>query len=362
MSEASTTSGATVMSGALQKLGDSIADESFDPLPKDLLPFSHRLNCFIWLWLCKLIASIFFIFRRTFYPSPAATRPTLLKRYPCRPRLQNRVFFPPNYKAGDLLPLYLDIHGGGFAFGDPQTDDDFCSSWAKRTGMLVVSLDYCKAPLHPFPEPVHDIAAIARAVIDDEALPVDKTKIVIGGFSAGANLALGASQLPELRGSIKAAVSFYPIVDFGHRQDYKLAMRPYKDGPKDALAESGYWFDWGYVHAGQDRRDPLLSPYYAKKAELPPWICVVAAQYDMLRLEAQEWVHRLAGQQQREDQEVDFEIGTYKWMLALGMRHGFTHNTGRDRARKEARDKSCQMIYAEIDTWLKGGPLKGIPP
>lgn len=345
------------MSGTLQQLEDWILDETNPPLMKVLLPFPHRLNCFIRLWLFKLIAFVFFAFHRTFYPSAAATRPTLLKRYPCRPSLEHRVFFPPTYKAGDSLALYLDVHGGGFALCDPQTDDQFCASWAQRTGMLVVSLNYRKAPLHYFPEPVYDIAAVARGVIDDEALPIDRMKIVIGGFSAGANLALGASQLPELSGLIKAAVIFYPIVDFSHPQDYKLKMRPYRDGPKDNLADSGYWFDWGYVAAGQNRRDPLLSPYYAKKGHLPQWISVVAAQYDMLCLEAQEWIHRLAGQQHRENQEVPFEEGTYKWTLAWGVKHGFTHHTGGDKAKRQARDRKCQLIYAEINDWLKSGPF-----
>jgi acetyl esterase/lipase len=323
------------------------------PLLKIRLPFSHRLNCFIRLWLLKLLAFLFFAVDRLLHPPPRSSCPTLIKTYPCRPRLQTRVFFPSNYKTGDLLPLYLDIHGGGFAVGDPQSDDEFCAMWAKCTGMLIVSLDYSKAPLHPYPSAVNDIAALANAVLDDSTLPIDKSRVVIGGFSAGGNLALCASQLPGLRGVIKAALTFYPPVDWSHPPNEKLAMRPYKEGPKDSLEFSSFWFDWAYVAPGQNRRDPLLSPCYAKKEDLPPWIYIIGAQWDILRLESQEMIHELAGLRGKKDHEQDFESGTYKWTLATGCSHGFTHHFGRTQAKKEEREQMCKPIYAEAHRWLK---------
>jgi acetyl esterase/lipase len=321
------------------------------------MPYSHRLNCFIRLWFFKLVVCIVFVIHRLFYPQPAAFRPTFVKRYPCRPTLRNRIFFPPGYRPGELLPLYLNIHGGGFAVCDPQHDDEFCTSWAKRTGMLIVSLDYRKAPLHPFPTPVYDIAAVTNAVLDDDALPIDKSKIVIGGFSAGGNLALCASQLPGLKGSIKAALVFYPIVDWSVPPEGKLAMRPYEGGPRDSLADSAAWFDWGYVPIGQNRRDPLLSPYHARKEDLPPWIHIIGAQWDMLRLESQEMIHKLADHQHVEDQEAAFEKGTYKWTLASGLPHGFTHHFGLKPTKRAKREQKCQEIYTDAHEWLKRGPL-----
>ena len=55
--------------------------------------------------------------------------------------------------------------------------------WAKRTNMLVISLDYSKAPLHSFPTAVHDVAALATAVLSDESIPIDKTRVAMGGWS-----------------------------------------------------------------------------------------------------------------------------------------------------------------------------------
>lgn len=224
--------------------------------------------------------------------------------------------------------------------------------------MLVVSLNYRKAPLHPFPTAPYDVAAVAKAVLEDELLPIDKSRVAIGGFSAGGNLALSATQLPGLKGIVKAAVAYYPVVDFGHPSSVKLARRPYTDGPPDPLEHSAWFFDWGYLSPGQNRRDPLLSPCYAKPEDLPPWIYIIGAEWDMLRLEAQLMMHRLAGLDDRVEQlKPDFEKGNYKWTMATGCSHNFTHgligDLGNVAVPKEVREK----VYQEAHDWLKKSVL-----
>ncbi|KAJ5090823.1 hypothetical protein N7532_009507 [Penicillium argentinense] len=184
--------------------------------PAVQFPFPTRFVWCLKILLFKAATIIFALFRRRHNPTPVSTKPTLVKRYLCRPMLNNRIFFPPQYQPGNKpIPLYLDIHGGGFAVGSPRMDDEFCTSWARRTGMLVVSLDYRKAPRHPFPTATYDIAALINAVLGDEALPIDKVRVAIGGFSAGGNLALSVSQLQGIKDRITAAVVYYPVVDFG---------------------------------------------------------------------------------------------------------------------------------------------------
>lgn len=319
-------------------------------LPKARNSLAHRVGCFFRLWITKLMASCFFKYQRTFDPLPATLRPTLVKSYPSRPNLQTRTFYPADYKSGELLPLFLCIHSGGFALLDPESDDEWCSLWANRTGMLVVSLDYSKSPLHPFPIPVYDVAALAQDVLRDTELPIDKDRVAIGGFSSGGNLALTASQLPELKGIVKAVLAYYPPVDFGHDPAEKLSRRPYKDGPKDSLEAVSWCFDWGYVPVGQDRHDPLLSPYWAKREALAPKICIVGAEWDMLRYEAQVMICELAGLDKI--QEDDFEKGPYKWILARNCPHLFTHHWSMKGGRRTRREARAEPIIAQTAEWL----------
>lgn len=341
-------------SSLIGEMAETVACAQYPPpMPKTQSPLSWRFNWFLKLYFYKIAASIVFFFERRFSRSSSDPSPTLTRRYPCRPMLEHRVFFPPQYQSSErLLPLYLNIHGGGFAFGQPSQDDQFCAAWANRTGMLVVSVDYRKLPQHPFPTATYDIAAIANAILKDEMLPVDTSRVAIGGFSAGGNLALGASQLPGLKGTIKAVVAYYPIVDFSLNPQQKLDARPYKGGPPDRWGEASWWLDWGYVRVGQNRRDPLLSPCFAKKDDLPPWICMIGAQWDVFRLEAQEMMHSLAGLDVEQDQEAPFERDTYKWIMAVGCSHGFTHYRGQNPEKIHKHERKCAEIYQDVHKWL----------
>ena len=182
----------------------------------------------------------------------AAEQPTYKKVYAIRPSLTNRVFIPKSFKTGDVLPLYIDIHGGGFAICSPmvclyvrlmskkmttdieQADDPFCSRFANNNKVIVISLDYPKAPSYPYPAATEALTDLIKAVLNDETLPFDKQKVAIGGFSAGANLALTISQNKSFRDKIGGVVAFYPPVDFVAEGPEKMKTRP-AGAPPDPL-------------------------------------------------------------------------------------------------------------------------------
>jgi len=150
------------------------------PLPAESASFLRQVRHFFLLWSIKLLVAVQLAYLRICYPTPK-TRPTFTRIYSCRPSLEVRVFTPKSRVSGDnsLLPLYLSIHGGAFATCDAGIDDSFCTKWCERTGMVVASLNYRKAPIHRFLVAVLDIAAVARAVIDDESLHIDKSRVII---------------------------------------------------------------------------------------------------------------------------------------------------------------------------------------
>jgi hypothetical protein len=68
-----------------------------------------------------------------------------------------------------------------------------------------------------------------------------------------------------------------------HNRPYKPADFPAPRGDaKDALIGLAPAFDWAYIPEGQDLRDPLLSPHYASPGDLPRYVCLIAAELDML--------------------------------------------------------------------------------
>jgi len=235
--------------------------------PAERHSLATRANHFARLWAMKLGARGFVLARRHVWSHPPAERPTYYKSYPSRPNLEAHVFIPQTYKAGDPgLPLLIDIHGGGFAIGAPVVDNTDNATWAHTHGFVVVSLAYRLAPLDPFPAAVHDVADQMKDVFDDKDLPVDWSRVVVTGYSAGGNLALTAPQLHGLASRLSAVVAWYPAVDMVTTPDErdKWAV-PHPDGRPDMLLVSSRYFQWGYVEPGTPLRDPLLSPRFAAR-------------------------------------------------------------------------------------------------
>ncbi|KAF9385223.1 hypothetical protein CPB97_005001 [Podila verticillata] len=101
--------------------------------------------------------------------------------------------------------VILYFHGGGHVFLSPASHRSFLSRLARDVGpgTRVFSVDYRMAPEHPFPAAIHDAFAAylyltepTHAALDLDKrssamhhVPVDPRDIVVGGDSAGANLA-----------------------------------------------------------------------------------------------------------------------------------------------------------------------------
>lgn len=92
--------------------------------------------------------------------------------------------------------IVLDVPGGGFVAMSPRTHEDKLLAWAGRTGVPVLSLDYKKAPEHPYPYALNEcydvyhtlMASRGRCIgLSGETTP----KVIVSGDSAGGNLAVG---------------------------------------------------------------------------------------------------------------------------------------------------------------------------
>ncbi|TVY75689.1 Neutral cholesterol ester hydrolase [Lachnellula suecica] len=331
------------------------------PMLVETLPLTTRTLYFTKLWGLKLVTILGFKIVRTFRPPPKEINPSIIKAYPCRPRLRNRIFIPKSHKPGELLPLYIDMHAGGHTLLDAQFDDEFCCTFANKLNVLVVSLEYSTAPESKFPEPTNDVVAITQAIMKDETLPVDLSRVVLGGFSAGANLAFSAAQMSGLKDKIKGIVSCYPVLDMTITPADKQKTRAYRHSKDmDALKDWGPIWTYAYVKPGQDLRDPLISTKYAHRDNLPKWICMVGAEFDMLGEEARQNIFDLASldKAEREEGHYEFEKGAYKWLLVRDVMHGFTHDL-MDSPGAEAvamnKKRTAEMIE-DVGPWLFKGP------
>lgn len=184
-----------------------------------------------------------------------------------------RVLTPPGPPRG----VYLDVHGGGWVMGRAASGDHVNASIARATGAVVVSVDYRRAPEHPWPAPADDCEAVARWLVEVAAERWGTDLLLVGGQSAGAHLAL-VSLLrlrPDgLHRRFRAASLAYGVYDLGQTPSQRAGT----DAP--VLPRRDLEACYELVLPGRsadERRDPAVSPLYADLADLPPTLLTVGA-------------------------------------------------------------------------------------
>lgn len=106
-----------------------------------------------------------------------------------------RVYRPTrDVSTSAALPVYIFFHGGGYFLGNLNTEDANCRHLALQTGVAVVNVGYRHTPEHPFPAASDDAWAAFQWVAKEGAdLEFNVQRIVVGGISAGATLAISVA-------------------------------------------------------------------------------------------------------------------------------------------------------------------------
>ncbi len=174
----------------------------------------------------------------------------------------------------DRVVLYL--HGGGYAIGSNTGYREFASRMARAARARVLLINYRLAPEHPFPAAVDDAVMAYQFLLDQGVKPA---QIMVAGDSAGGGLAIAT--LVAVRDSGKplpaCATAFSPWVDLAGEGD---SAQPGKvDDPM--IAPEGL-HGMAMTYAGEDVRNPLVSPLYANLADLPPLLVFVGTREVLL--------------------------------------------------------------------------------
>jgi acetyl esterase/lipase len=168
---------------------------------------------------------------------------------------------PKDHSVG--APVYLYFHGGAFVFGGGRFARAQAAANAERLGCTVVSVDYRMPPDDPFPAAPEDCLAVYAALLERFA----PGEIVIGGGSAGGNLAAATILLIRERGLPMPAglVLLTPEVDLTESGDSFQSNELLDVMLKRGLPECNLLYA-----GGRDLADPLLSPLFADVAGFPP--------------------------------------------------------------------------------------------
>ena len=231
------------------------------------------------------------------------------------------------------LPVMVYIHGGGWVWGSIDTHDHIMRGYADAAGCAVVGPDYALSPEAPFPQALEECAAVVRWVAKHGAeWGLDPNRIVVGGDSAGGNLAIATALLlretdPGLK--LRGLLLNYGVFD--SRVDTK-SYEEFATG--HTLTREKMEFYWRcYAPREADRLHPLAAPLRADLRGLPPCLMHVA-ELDVLASE------NFAMEKRLREAGVTVESTTFPGVL-----HGFLRAMG--------HVKAADRAIAEAGAWLR---------
>lgn len=164
---------------------------------------------------------------------------------------------------------FVHVHGGAFVFGGGDSALREAVWAAHGLRVKVVSVDYRRPPLHPFPAAIEDVVAVWREVTRDQ----DPAGTAMFGTSAGGNIAFAAVlRLKELGEPLPGVVfAGTPATDLANVSDSWYVMEGLDPlGRRDGLVEAAFRLYAG----GEDLASPLLSPVNGNLDGLPPTILI----------------------------------------------------------------------------------------
>lgn len=231
------------------------------------------------------------------------------------------------------FPLLVFFHGSGFVLCSLDTHDGMCRNLCAGAGCVVVSVDYRLAPEHKFPAGLDD-CVFATSWVSEHAVELegDAGRIVVGGDSAGGNLAAATALRIRDEGGppLLGQLLIYPVTDY--HTPGTPSYRENTDG-YGLTRDTMVWFWDHYLSDRADAAEPYVSPLRARDLSGLPAALVVTAEYDPLRDEGEYYAAKLRA--------AGTAATTSRWD---GMNHGFFFWVGRVDKAGDAMAESCAWL------------------
>jgi acetyl esterase len=190
-------------------------------------------------------------------------------------------------------PAIVYFHGGGWVLNFLDIYDASLTALANRSGATIISVNYQKAPEHPFPIPFDDCFATLEWVLANaELLKIDSQSVAVAGDSAGANLA-SAVALKARDKKIKIAyqILIYPCNERSFESPSYL-----KNATGYGLStQAMQWFWDQYLQGNDHNRNPYAIPARAETFKDVAPAIILTAQYDPLLSDGEQYAELLRG-------------------------------------------------------------------
>lgn len=212
-------------------------------------------------------------------PEPARTED--IKVTGAEGELDARVYWPDGPTEGEVLPLIVYFHGGGWVIADLDVYDASPRALANQAAAVVVSVHYRQGPEDTFPAAHDDAVAAFKDIVERSGeWNADAARLAVAGESAGGNLALNvaiAARDQQLTAP-DAVIAVYPVAGSDlNTQSYIDNQNAVPLGKADIE-----WFVGNYLNSMDEAADPRINIVGgASLDDLPP-VTIIAAEIDPL--------------------------------------------------------------------------------
>lgn len=191
------------------------------------------------------------------------------------------------------VPAVLMLHGSGWVICNIDVADEPARTLSIDTGFVVITVNYQKAPEHPYPQPLDDCEATFRWIIDHaDELGVDKDRVAVVGDSAGGNLAAGLCL--RTRDQSQAAPAAQALLYPALAPDFTTSSHRAHDVGNGLATADMRWF-WGHYLQGRlDNPDSYAAPSSANDLAGLPSAYIATAEHDVLNDDGSTYAQRLA--------------------------------------------------------------------
>jgi acetyl esterase len=202
-----------------------------------------------------------------------------------------RVYTPRDSQTP--LPAVVYYHGGGWSGMSLDTHDNICRKLAQKADAIVVSVDWRRAPEHPFPAGLNDAyAALEWVAQNAESIAADPMQLAVAGDSSGGNFAAVVAHMARDRQGpvLQHQLLIYPATDASDLS--KRSYQYFEEGYGLSKRAVEYYIDM-YISEPEDKLNPLVSPLLAEDFKGLPSATILTAEVDVLNSDADMYQARL---------------------------------------------------------------------
>lgn len=248
------------------------------------------------------------------------------------------VYYPENTLPDASLPVIIDIHGGGWMYGDKELNKYYCLELASR-GYVVFNISYRLVPDVTVNEQIQDVAYALKYIRENMSnYPCDATNVMLTGDSAGGQLAIYSAVLcqdEELR-------KVFDVVDSGLDVTCLVLTSPVsymRDGGAFSIYTKVLW---GKDYKSKPTYDYMDLDKILINAQLPPTYLITSDGDTLAHAQT------LKAAKLLEEKGVVVKIADYENLGGKKQPHVFSILNPFDEAGKTAIDGELEFYQATM--------------